>query len=353
MEEHQFKTSVLENQIECCEDILEFKELVAENAACFLEWRSKIGGLMMKKGLTKTLVAEGCRVSCSTAKRFKRAIPSKRVNVIKLACMLGLSVEQTDELLVRYAKFQKLYPKNSEDFIWIYMLNQGGTMEPAAVFDEYKKVLDGVCNSDLPAPAPSTGQLRRKLLSAHDEREFKSTASFAVAAFREGNQKLLEHIDLLFAEAGTNGNDLFSGEPYFKNLHRRTMKALRERRSCPDREYLVALGLKLGLDTRGINTLLAKAEMGPLCAKDRLDSAMYYFIEELSVICPAYFEGADYGFDLQNEQEILDCSIAQPKAEDLAFYIYERLQESGLPFDEKAFRELAKKLSGNSKERAE
>ena len=116
------KTSIIRNEIlkqESIEDLAEYFK--RHNDDVYKPWKAKFGNLLRDSGLSISEIAEGLNVSPSSVKRMKKSVPFQRVCVIMIACMLGMSADETDELLTKYCKFAKLYAKNPEDFIWLWL----------------------------------------------------------------------------------------------------------------------------------------------------------------------------------------------------------------------------------------
>ncbi len=128
-------TTLFGNQQNACSDQQEYEKLVMEHMAEFVRWEQHVKPLL--EPFTDQEISDGCGVCINSANRFKHEIPAKRRSVIMLAAMLGMNVTQANELLMRWAKYQRLYPKNPEDAIWIYILRNGGSSRPKELFDRY------------------------------------------------------------------------------------------------------------------------------------------------------------------------------------------------------------------------
>ena len=97
-----------------CESKEEYEQLVREHQDLYVDWRSYLRPLLRERRITYKSIAEGCEVSEASARSFLRKIPAKRENVIMLAMLMRLTVAQTNEMLTRWAKFQKLYARPLE-----------------------------------------------------------------------------------------------------------------------------------------------------------------------------------------------------------------------------------------------
>lgn len=319
-------SQLFERLIGQCENQQEYEELVQAHQALYVGWRDHILPLLRANGLTAKQVAEGCQVSQATASSFSRKIPAKRENVIMLAMMMSLTVDQTNDLLMRWAKFQKLYPRHPEDAIWIYLLEKGGSLHPAQRFADYYAVyqqlyqeyLEEQAKPDDAASNLDTRIANRLVRSAAAKSAAPSDAASDLhfillfqtlfPSFQQGYQKLLDYIDLYFPDleaevdrklgledlvTHTDGkltlNQLFAGNPACLDRYYTKLRKLRKQHRIPNRTFLIALGIHLGMATDQLNHLLDLAGMGPLCPKDRLEGTIVFYLEELYCQFPTYF----------------------------------------------------------------
>ena len=333
------KLEQLELQISQCESTVEFEELVSSNAEVFgFGWKDYMEPLLNRHGLTPNMIAWGCDVVVKTAKSFYNKIPTKRTNVIMLAVMMGLSVEETNDLLMQHAYFQRLYPKNPDDAIWIYLLERGGSVEPKNLFDAYKaqyeklrKVYAGSQGGQLPMETgiayDHIGLMASKgsVNVVHDQ-VFSEMMLKLMPSFDQSYRKLLAYIELHFPyleredaldqglveleealrkkrrgvfggkkkkqghvieDKRSTPNEVFD-ENYAKKYYKRYEK-IKQNGTIPQRNFLVSLGVRLNMSVPQINQMLELAGMGPLCAGDRLEAAIIYYLEELDCQIPTYF----------------------------------------------------------------
>lgn len=335
---------IYELEIVRCENQNEFEQLVKNHQSLYSDWSAYIRPLLTKKGLTAAAIAEGCGVSQSTASGFARKIPSKRESVIMLAAMMGLSVDETNTMLTRWAKFQRLYSKHPSDAIWVYILNRGGTQSPAADFEGYFKTYKSILKSyraDKAAAAPvlNTHEALGLMLSAQDDAAFAAHIRSLIPSFEVGYQKLIDYIDEIFERTDESINTLFEFNEACRNRYYTRMRNLRRNHEIPSREYLIAFGIHLRLSTEDINHLLELAGMGPLCPKDRLESAILFYLEELFCQFPSMFyrpdelECGDGLLDADENDSIsaqIELDIFGLPKEDFSEYVRRRLEETNI-----------------------
>lgn len=316
-----------------CESKEEYERLVQEHQKLYTGWKDYIVPLLHRKNLSAKQVSEGCNVSISCANRFARMIPSKRENVIMLAMMLQLSVEETNLLLMRWAKFQKLYSKNPEDAIWIYLLERGGSQYPYRQFtDYYSKYLElhkdylkkrGTACASMTTSvafdyildhANSKPSIAEQDSEASNDLNFIMMITRLLPSFEDGYQKLISYINSMFYDIGEEDDLILGLDKINKNRHRqkntpnilfqnnkgwldlyyRKIRELEKKHRLPSRTFLICLGIHFTMDTDQINYLLSLAGMGMLCPKDRLEGSVVFYLEELYCQLPSYFFKPDY-----------------------------------------------------------
>lgn len=322
-----------------CENKEEYEILVNENKALYVGWKEFITPLLRKNRLTAKKVSHGCNISLSSASSFNRMIPSKRENVIMLCMMLRMSVEETNSVLMRWAKFQKLYSKHPEDAIWIYLIEKGCSSTPASTFkdywdqyiiisDNYRKQpsVHNVLDTDIALGkvikfADSPGNANAASSAVNDVK-FKTMMEELMPSFEQGYQKLMRLIDSYFMDEdrllGLNElkedhrsqkdtpNTLFRNDKKWLDLYYRKIRDLEKRHSIPSRSFLIALGLRLSLDTDQLNQLLEYAGMGTLCPKDRLEGSIVFYLEELYCQFPSFFN--PHQLHIDPEYELMNYS---------------------------------------------
>jgi len=304
-------------QMEAMQD---YEKWVCDHEDAYPMWSRRIGELDAASGVPLPELARRCGASERTVRRWMKEIPAKRDYVICLACALGLSLEETNSLLRRYAKTAQLYVKNPDDSIWEYILWHCDFSVPLPERHEhFRQVYIDLCREsdeaeDGPAaPAASgadagedgedtytmTQELRREVL---DDSAFRSFMRRELPNYRERYGKLIAYIR---AWIGDNSLALLAREhmtPQAQVTPAQFDKPLSEIRSAgygrgrcrldiPSRSYLIALGIHLSMPVDNIDEMLGLAGMEGLCPKDRLEGAIIFALEDLLLNAPEVFGG--------------------------------------------------------------
>lgn len=298
-------TVVFEDLLARCEDREEFRAIFQTYHNLFKSWKTRMGELRKIHHLNAKEIATGCGTSPRTARTFFSKIPTKREYVLMLALLMGFTIDQTNDLLSRYAHYNKLYPKNANDVIWCFLLKtKSGSRNPKALFDRYYAVyMDMLRESgDLPTTVYSTDLAWDMVYSGINAAQkddaldiFKDTMRTLHASFATGNQRLLDHIDGIFRDSSemtghrVTPNSQFSDDLHWITAYYRRIQALKEKRMVPDRGFLISFALRMNQDMDQINSLLDAAGMSPLCAKDVIDAVVIFHMEELKLNFPVLF----------------------------------------------------------------
>lgn len=341
------KTIEFENEILDCYGRREFELLIEENESMFRDWESKIGP-MLENGprgrVSNEQLAEGLGLSVNCVSGFRHAIPAKRRSVIMMAVLLRLSVPETNELLCSWAKYQKLYAKHPEDAIFIYILNNGGSDHPKALFEAYWDIYTGLRKQELRKRGAAVrmdtmvleeriGRVRRADgVNPQADLEFMEMMREYIQTYEDGYQKLADYIEAQFirvCESHTGllteeelsrlkenkkitANILFRNDKSYKNRYYNRIRNIRRKHEVPKRAFLISMGIRLAMNTAQINKMLWLAGMQPLCAKDRLESALIFYLEELYLYYPSFFRQNTH--DMEGEDALRDCTLEELEA---------------------------------------
>ncbi len=336
-------TQAVANEVGCCESVEEFEQL-ARNYVEHNGWSDTIRALSDKYHLRTTGIAAAIGRSESTAKNHLKTIPKDRADIIAMAALMGLSVDETNRLLTRWGRKRALYPKVPEDFIWIYILSTGGSVYPKKLHAEYTQVYEQL---QAEARQPSgyrqkrvteillgdvcrTGRLRsgcaQQDLPFHDlvRRDLPDmgNAYFPLRDF------LKRRLGAFLNLSGESVNSFFSSNPAFRSKYNEMIPPLFKSNQSPDnRDVLIVLGLWACMDTDSINRMLELAKMGPLNPKDLVESVILYHLENLCAENPSIFSGGGwYGQD----DISIELKDTQAQPSDLRTHIRQGLETSNL-----------------------
>lgn len=360
-------TQELELALTQCDNKQEFEALVNGHQDLFREdWGNHFRRLaLMEHDLTTDDIAAACGVSPATARSYCKRVPAKRRDVIFLAMRMGMTVQETNNLLVNWAKYHRLYAKNPDDVICIYLLVAGCKSKPAATFEAYReqyrkleeKYRRQKAEKTQNEPGGDTNIFQQRVikyakdatLDPENDVVFNNMMVSLLPGFSSSYTKLIRFINSFFSNREQENlewlhnkdfysdrrrkyncrkfspDECFDGDKVYLQKYYKACEKIKKEHTVPGRLFLVSLGIRLNMTVRYINEMLDLAGMGPLSPHDRLDAAIVYLMEEAEIQNPGAFytpaslmganKGDDelYAFDLADELRRLQRNDQEPK----------------------------------------
>ena len=136
-----YSTGIIEDELERCEDIEDFKSLVIPKLMDQRQrWSEKMTAIMAESGLSVRDFARACRVSEPAVRKWlKGSLPQSRDAYIRIAFAAGYDLGETNRFLRRYGCCPELYPRSLEDSACIFVL---GSPKLKRSYDTYTELLD-------------------------------------------------------------------------------------------------------------------------------------------------------------------------------------------------------------------
>ena len=282
------KTQIFRQKVENCDNKEDLKKLLKNNEDSFVTWGTIFRELMQRcYNPPMYRVAQYCGVSEATAKTWKDKIPTKREYIIAIGMFCKLNLSEINRLLKRYAKFSELYPKNPEDAIYIFLINNN---RPFSEAKKYQSLfVDIIQNKEKRKlygfSSKGTNYVRNELLQAHTEIEFESFMIENIDEFKGAYIKVAEYIDAYLKARGDVNINKLAKEQSEKvgRLYNNAYTKLKNYAIVPKRSVLLAMAINIGMPTEDIDQLLELAGMEKLCPKDRLECLVIYILEDLYI----------------------------------------------------------------------
>lgn len=303
MPDSGFQTSETRRLDQVLAHIGDVEELKSEYLAGLRQisaaWREKIAEIMEKQGYTPQALADLCGVSRSAVVRWQEgSVPSKRDTFIRIGFAAGYSLPEMNKFLQRYGKYNQLYAKSLEDSVYIFILNSETLPHTYAASQALLERIRGRLRQpeDAPASTQETGVLNMALLALETPDELERFIQENLAQYRQAFSKLYERVldciasnnwDYLSQGSGDRResfsvNRLADAQGWSASL-RRCVSEIRQRKWLPLRTKIISLGLHLNLNRRRLDELLELAHMEPLCARNPLEGAIIFAIEDADV----------------------------------------------------------------------
>ena len=294
--------------MERCEDIDDIRNLIKLHSEYYTNWKRYINNLVdLYGGYSINKFAAKCGFSKNTIRSWcnKGIVPRNRKEFIKLGMGLGMSEEEINHLLQRYAKYPKLYAKNIDDAIYLFAIHNRKDFEyteclRAALIDRFQLIeltrgsIQLFTRESIQLNTLyKTEKVRQDLLAIQFEEELIAFIDTHLDMFAAVYNDLINFIDN-YILINTLDNVSFASEEslysFLKSkinntrlisLFSNMISMLRKHRAIPDKTKLIAFGLYLNMSVSELNMMLQKAGMEPLCARDKTESVVIYALNDI------------------------------------------------------------------------
>lgn len=290
-EKELYSTNYINDQILHSDDLASFKAEILSLLKSEREaWSDKINGILAQNDYSKEAFAKLCGVSRPAVTKWcGGALPSGRDDYIRIGFAAHYSLDEMNVLLQRYGKYPALYAKSLEDSVYIYVLHSDDCPHTyefcCETISEIKRRMESM-DGDADAMY-ETAQMSDALMKVRSVAELTEFIQSHAAGYRSAYAKFYAYVNaFLFANnlSFADGKDysvhsLASAQEWTSSL-RQCVSAIRQKKWFPLRRKVIALGLHLNMTTEQINEMLKLAQMEPLCAKNPVESAIIFAVED-------------------------------------------------------------------------
>lgn len=317
-----YNTRTLEEQVLHCDDVQSFKNdilfyLQSERDA----WQEKINFIIKDNYKTKEEFAKLCHVSRTAVSKWcKGSFPNGRDDFIKIGFAAKYNLQEMNFFLQRYGKFPGLYAKSLEDSVYIFVLNSENYPRTYQFCEDIIVQIREIMKNaeDDSESLFDTVQLNNQLRTVESMEQLIAFIRRNASAFREPYKKFYAYVKAFIV---ANNCDIFNDKELNVNLLaniqgwtsslRQCVSAIRQRKWFPLRRKVIALGLHLNMTVEQINEMLKLAQMETLCAKNPVESAIIFAVEEAElndlIFCDGGSELCDYVKNILEELGIQDA----------------------------------------------
>ena len=332
MPKDYYTTTVLHEHILNCDNLEDFsRDILDSLQSQRMLWQKKITEIMEENGYSISGFASLCGVSRMAVKKWcDGALPQSRDLFIRIGFAAHYNLEEMNQFLKRFGRFPALYPKSLEDSVYIFVLNSETIPHNYGMCERILNQVQVYMNEQArdidAAECSDTVQILTELLSVETEQELLAFAKKNSQSYKSAYERFYQYIRSFIEE---NSKDAVTGEPCslnaFANLQgwssslRKCVSAIYQGNYFPLRRKVIALGLFLNMDLDQINTALRFANMEELYARNPLESAIIYGLEDARlndmIFCDGSLELVDYVCEVLRKLEI-------PEAEEFVQGLY-------------------------------
>ena len=296
-----YQTKFIAEGLDSCEDIEDLKrEIMPLLESQRTAWASKIEEILENKGYSCRQMANLCKVSEPAVRKWKKgSLPQSRDMYIRIGFAAGYNLEEMNAFLKRYGKCPQLYVKSLEDSVCIFVL-QSSYLEQT--YETYLQMLNMVRAEILGAEtAEKTQSTQEKTystqyLSAHftNLKSMNEMVDFVqkhAPSYKQAYDRLYRAVNAFLVinltseytverDGRKSSFHAMATESQWSSSLRHCISEIRQKKWFPLRHKVISLGLHLNMDTESIDELLQYAQMEPLYAKNPIEAAIMWAINE-------------------------------------------------------------------------
>lgn len=296
-----YQTKFIAEGLESCEDIEDLKrEIMPLLESQRTAWASKIEEILENRDYSCRQMANLCKVSEPAVRKWKKgSLPQSRDMYIRIGFAAGYNLEEMNAFLKRYGKCPQLYVKSLEDSVCIFVL-QSSYLEQT--YETYLQMLNMVRAEIQGAATAEEAQgtheqtYSTQYLSAHftNLKSMNEMVDFAqkyAPSYKQAYDRLYRAVNAFLVINLTSEYTVerdgrkasfhaMATESQWSSSLRHCISEIRQKKWFPLRHKVISLGLHLNMDTESINELLQYAQMEPLYAKNPIEAAIMWAINE-------------------------------------------------------------------------
>lgn len=308
-----------------CDELEEFKKtflpaLKDESMA----WRAKINEIIQTNHYTKAQMADLCGVSGpAVGKWCNGALPSSREDFIRVGFAAHYNLNEMNFFLRRYGKYPALYAKSLEDSACIFVLNSETLPHTYEVWSEVISKIRSRMSmmGEHDSSVRNTDQLNSELAQLKSVDDLVGFVEENAAAYQVPYAKFYAYVNAFilannmdYVTNKVHSVDSLATAQNWSSSLRQCVSAIRQKKWFPLRRKVIALGLHLNMITDQINEMLQLAQMETLCAKNLVESAVTFAVDDAELndlIC------CDGGTELCDHVRMILEELNLPDAEKL------------------------------------
>ena len=303
----------LQKNIINCSDDKEYYNLIIEQSQRLTnketQWTNYYNDTLKKEKLSPRRIEEMSGISFRTAYSWCHRTPVKREHYVALGIIFKLTVSQTNALLTRYGELTSLDDSRLEDLVFIYMIEKALKDNNPTLFLDWSRIRNDF--------------LRIML-------EYKKNSIQPYLKAREPYSTIISRFDTL-NNVNESVKDIFRdwfsciGKSLNYIVNERNLKPVYQRNytridaEIPSRNFIIALGLQIGMPMSEINNVLSEGMMESLCSKDRIEGALIHILNMLYKKSPSFTQ-----LDVMKSPENIELQKVLPGG-NLPSYIYNRM----------------------------
>lgn len=333
-DQNLYSTRVLHEHILYCDNQEDFKKEILDSLKSQrMLWKEKVSSIMEEKSYNLTAFAKLCGVSRVAVKKWcDGSLPQSRELFIRIGFAAEYNLAQMNQFLQRFGRYPALYPKSLDDSVYIFVLNSDKLPHTFAMCEEIKQQIqfsvleekrekifqETGSPEDIEDYDCSTVQLLSGLLDVQTEIQLTAFVQKNSEAYSHAYEKFYAYMRAFIENNNTDPITGKSGSLHalaelqnWSSSLRKCAAAIFKGEYFPQRRKVIALGLYLNMNLEQLNIALCLAGMEELYAKNPLESAIIYALQDAElndmIACDGSIEAYEYVCKVLQNLEIKEA----------------------------------------------
>lgn len=299
MKSNDYSTRKLYDIVSRCESLEEYKEILHSLKSQKDEWVKQINTILNNSKYSVAEFAKLCEVSRMALQKWKNgSVPKNRDTFIKIGFAAGYNLNEMNSFLERYGRCPKLYARNLEDSVYIFVLTSD---EIEHTYKQCERIIELIRNEMSGQSIENnllfeTSGVLLKLIDIKKTDDLVDFVKKNAGIFSNQYSKFYSYVELyinLNRLGDTSDRDNISMiTTECSSSLRHCIYDIVNRKWYPRRNKIISLGIHLNMNADQINEMLKLANMEELCARNPYENAIIYALEN-AMLEDMIFTGTD------------------------------------------------------------
>lgn len=286
-----YSTEQLYDYVARSESVDEYKNIVVGLKSQQDEWKTVINNIMTAKGYNASQFAKVCRLSRQSVQKWMNgSVPRSRDTFLRIGFAAEYDIDEMNFFLQRYGRCNKLYARNLEDSVCIFVLMSNVIEHTYEKYEEIIRLIkaefaENDNNESEVDEVYDTSSISFKITSLESVAQMLEFVHNTAYVFKQQYLKFYNYVEefiqknLINDETNEDNVFLLANSQQWSSSLRQCVSEISQKKWYPQRNKIISLGIHLNMRIDQMNTMLELAQMEPLCAKNPFESVIIYALE--------------------------------------------------------------------------
>ena len=288
-------TKTLYDKASRCESLEEYKELFKSLESQKENWSKKINSILVENDYSSAELASRCKVSRVAVQKWKNgSVPKSRETFIRIGFAANYNLEEMNNFLERFGRCQRLYARNLEDAVYIFVLKSSDIEHRyekcEMIIDLIKKEMQESFIEE--KMLYETSEVLSNIINLRSMEALVEFIKINAGIFSNQYNKFYAFVEMYInlnciGDTTDKNNISFMMADCSPSL-KFCVYDIVNHKWYPKRNKIISLGIYLNMSAEQINEMLRLANMEELCAKNPFENSIIYALESAmleNIIC--------------------------------------------------------------------